>query len=181
MEKIVIIGSPGAGKTTLANEIHSKLKMKVYHLDRLFWQPGWIRKTRDTRIDILQKIVQEKQWIIEGSYFKSSESRLDAADTIIFLDIAPLECLRRIIKRHFEAPKRSRRDVPYGCTSKLTLFLLFKVLFYRLLEGKQLEECLLKFPEEKIKRLHSTTEIEYFLARLSTEEKRPSFMMSAVN
>src|SRR5438874_11532330 len=100
MEKIVIIGSPGAGKSTLARKLDSKLKIKVFHLDRCFWQRGWKGETGDTRIDILNRLVlRDKQWIIEGTYLKSSGPRLEAADTIIFLDTPPLVCLWRIFKR----------------------------------------------------------------------------------
>jgi GTPase SAR1 family protein len=53
MNKIVIIGSPAAGKTTFARKLGSKLHMKVVHPDRKFWLPGWKEKHRDTRIDIL--------------------------------------------------------------------------------------------------------------------------------
>ncbi len=84
MDKIVVIGSSGAGKSTLAKELSSILGIKAYHLDRLFWLPGWIRKDRDTRIDILQNLVREKQWIIEGNYFSSSDLHVLMADTIIF-------------------------------------------------------------------------------------------------
>src|SRR5229473_336065 len=121
MEKIVIIGSPGAGKTALARKLGSMLKMKVIHLDRLFWQRDWKRKARDTRIDILQDLVREKRWIIEGTYLNSSKIHMKAADTIIFLDISPILCLQRIIKRHREYSGRSRRDIPMECTDKLTL------------------------------------------------------------
>src|SRR5947209_5630928 len=111
MEKIVIMGSSGAGKTTLAKELGPILKIKkVIHLDRLFWQRGWKGKTRDTRIDILQGLVREKQWIIEGNYFSVSELHLNEADTIIFLDTSPLCCLWRLMKRHRESRRRSRRD-----------------------------------------------------------------------
>ena len=87
MKKIVIIGSSGAGKSTLARELGSILKIKVFHLDRFFWQRCWKRETSDTRIDILQDFVREKQWIIEGSYLSSSELHLHEADTIIFVTI----------------------------------------------------------------------------------------------
>jgi adenylate kinase family enzyme len=84
MNKIVIIGSPAAGKSTLARNLGRILHINVVHLDRVFWEPGWKEKPKDTRIDILQEIVREKQWIIEGTYLGTSESRLNAADTIIF-------------------------------------------------------------------------------------------------
>jgi len=165
MEKIVIIGSPGAGKTTLAKELGSMLKIKVFHLDRFFWQRGWKRKTRDTRIDILQMLVREKQWIIEGTYLCSSESRLNAADTIIFLDIPPLVCLRRMTKRHSQYRGRSRRDIPDGCTDKLTLFRMLKVLVFPLREGRKLEENLCNYKYKQIIWLHSGKEVEDFLAQ----------------
>jgi len=114
MKKIVIIGSPGAGKSTLARKLGPMLKINVIHLDRLFWECGWKAKTRETRIDILQKRIMEKQWIIEGTYLHISELHLKAADTIIFLDTSPFCCFSRIMKRHREYRMRSLRDIPKG-------------------------------------------------------------------
>jgi hypothetical protein len=175
MEKIVIIGSSGSGKTTLARELGSILKMnKVIHLDRLFWQRGWKGKTRGTRIDILQCLIREKQWIIEGIYLNSSEPCLEAADTIIFLDISPLVCLHSIMKRHYMYHGRSRRDLPEGCTDKLTRLGMLKVLTFPLHGRRRLEEDLRKFPPEKVIRLHSAKEVVCFLThlRLHVGDKR---------
>ncbi len=176
MEKIVIIGSPGAGKSTLARKLGRKLHIKLVHLDRLFWQPGWKEKPRDTRIDILQKIVQEKQWIIEGTYLSSSECRLNAADTIIFLDIAPSLCLWRIINRHREYHGRSRSDIPMGCTDKLNLIRLLKVLVFPFRGRRTLLKKLYNFKFDETKHiiwLRSPKEIDGFLAELepNTNEK----------
>jgi shikimate kinase len=179
MEKIVIIGSAGAGKTTLAFSLGSKLHTKVVHLDHIFWERDWKGKTKDTRIDILEKLVQEKQWIIEGTYISSSGPRLTAADTIIFLDPSPLVCLIRIIRRHQPLLRLlhkitghqyyhrcSRRDLPEGCTDKLTLSRIFRVLAFPFQEKRVLEENLCKFPPEKVIRLHRTKEVDYFLTKL---------------
>ncbi len=151
MEKIVIIGSPGAGKTTLARELGPILKIKkVIHLDRLFWKREWKGKTGDIRIDILNRLVQEKRWIIEGTYLCSSGPRLEAADTIIFLDTPPLVCLQRIIKRHREYRGHSRRDIPEGCNDKLTLFRMLKVLVFPLRGRRKLEKELRKYNPKQI-------------------------------
>jgi adenylate kinase family enzyme len=176
MEKIVIIGSAGAGKSTLAQELGSILNITVYHLDRIFWQRGWKEKPRDKRIDILQKILREKQWIIEGTYLSSSDPRLNAADTIIFLDIDPLLCLKRIMKRHHEYQGRPRRDIPEGCTDKLTLFRILKVLGFPFRGRRTLKQKLRKFPTEKVIWLRSSKEVEDFLVKIKphADEKRQS-------
>jgi adenylate kinase family enzyme len=169
MKKIVIIGLSGAGKSTLARKLDSKLKIKVFHLDRLFWKCGWIGETRDTRIDILQVLVREKQWIIEGTYLSSSEIHLDAADTIIFLDISPFLCLQRLIKRHLEYYRRSRRDIPEGCTDKLTLLRIMKVLTFPLHGRRTIMQKLRHYNSKQIIWLHSTKEVEDFLAQQETD------------
>jgi len=165
MEKIAIIGSPGAGKTTLAKELGFLLKIKVFHLDRMFWQHGWKGKSRDTRIDIVQGLVREKRWIIEGTYLHSSELRLDAADTIIFLDIPSLVCLQRIIKRHCEYRGCFRRDIPEGCTDKLTPLRMLKVLAFPLRDRRKLEQKLDNCQSKQIIYLRSGKEVKDFLAQ----------------
>ena len=166
MEKIVIMGSSGAGKTTLAKVLAPILKIKkVYHLDRLFWQRDWKGKSRETRIDILQRLVQEKRWIIDGNYFSISELHLDAADTIIFLDTSPLCCLWRLMKRHHEYHGCSRCDIPEECTDKLTRLHMLKVLVFPLRGRRRLEEELRKYNSKQIVQLHSGKEVKDFLAQ----------------
>jgi adenylate kinase family enzyme len=171
MEKFVIIGPPGAGKSTLARKLGHLLNIKVIHLDRVFWQRGWKEKPRDERIDILQNLAAEKQWIIEGSYLNSSEPRLEAADTIIFLDMFPLLCLWSIITRHFRDCKHPRRDLPMDSSDKLSFHLLLKVLLFPLFEKRKLEEMLSEFPTQKVIYLHSRKEVELFLAELELARK----------
>ena len=165
MEKIVIVGPPGAGKSTLAKELGSILKMKVFHLDRIFWQRGWKEKPRDTRIDIMQNLVQEKRWIIEGTYLHISELHLKAADTIIFLDTSPLCCLWRLMMRHREYRRRSRRDIPEGCTDKLTRLRMLKVLTFPLHGRRKIKQTLLNYNSKQIHRLRSGKEVKDFLAQ----------------
>ena len=175
MKRIVIIGSSGAGKSTLARKLGPMLKTKVFHLDRFFWQRRWKRETSDTRIDILQDLVREKQWIIEGTYLSSSELHLNAADTIIFLDIPPLLCLWRLMKRHREYYGRSRRDIPKGCTDKLMLLLILRVLAFPLHDRRTIKQKLRSYKSKQIIWLRSGEEVEDFLAQQKQDgnEKNP--------
>jgi adenylate kinase family enzyme len=166
MEKIVIIGSPGAGKSRLARKLGPMLKIKVFHLDRIFWRSGWKELPWDVRIDIQQNLVREKQWIIEGTYLRSSEHRLKAADTIIFLDIDPSLSLLHIIKRHHEFQGRPRRDIPEGCTDKLTFYRILKVLVFPFRGRITLKQKLRKYKSKQIIWLRSVQEVEDFLEHL---------------
>src|SRR5947209_4831523 len=159
MKKIAIIGSPGAGKSTLARGLGSILKIKVIHLDRHFWEPGWEEKPRETRKEILQYLVQKNWWIIEGTYLNTSDIRLNAADTIIFLDMPGFLCFLRVIRRHFKNRKQPRPDLPKGCTDKLGTYYLMKVLGFPFVCRKRIERKLHEFENDKqIYRLRSKNE-----------------------
>ena len=178
MDKIVIIGSPGAGKSTFARDLGRILHINVVHLDRVFWEPGWKEKPREVRLDILQEIVRNERWIIEGTYLGSSEPRLKAADTIIFLDTASLVCLSRIIKRYFNQ-RRFRRDIPNGCHDKLNLIRILKVLVFPIRGRLMLEHRLRIYKSKQIIRLGSTNEVDSFLAQLDTQpNEKKKFSMS---
>lgn len=138
MEKIVIIGSPGAGKSTLAQALGCTLGIKeVIHLDRYFWKPGWKEFSREKRKEIEQGLISGKeQWIIEGTFLSSSDSRLQAADTIIFLDMLSPLCLQQAVKRYITYRKQkspdisARPDMPPECKEKLGLFYILKILVF---------------------------------------------------
>lgn len=182
MEKIVIIGSSGAGKTTLARNLGSILKIKVFHLDRVLWRRDWEKIARERRIDILEKLVMDRQWIIEGTYPLSSESVLKAADTIIFLDMPFLLCLKRVFKRHREKHGR-RRDLPDGSTDKLDLHLIWKVLTFRFKDKGTFQQMLdNRKPGQEVIQLYSSKEVKEFLAQQGymEEEIRSSFSTSTL-
>ena len=43
MRRALVIGSGGAGKSTLARELGARAGLPVVHLDRLYWRPGWTK------------------------------------------------------------------------------------------------------------------------------------------
>ena len=166
MNRIVIIGSPGAGKSTLARRLGRKLQIQVVHLDRIFWQPGWKEKPRNRRIDIQQERIRKKKWIIEGTYLDSSEPRLEAADTIIFLDIPFYVCFQRIFVQRFMHQGEYRHDLNEGCKDRLNLKRILKVLVFPIRGRRALKQKLRSYGSKQIFWLRSNSDVDDFIMQL---------------
>lgn len=119
MQKIIIIGNCGAGKSTLAKKMSKLPDIKVYHLDILFFNPNWVIRNRNGFDKDLKIIMQKKYWIIDGNYNRTMEMRIEQADTVLFLDFPTSTTLFRIIKRRFQFRNKQREDVAEGCIEKL--------------------------------------------------------------
>ncbi len=118
-ERIVIIGSCGAGKSTLARTLGKQLNLPVIHLDAYYWQPRWQETDQDKWQKIQQELIKVNSWIIDGNYYNTIDIRLAAADTIIWLDFNRYLCLWRVIKRYLKYPDKVRPDMAAGCPERL--------------------------------------------------------------
>lgn len=105
MKRIAIVGTSGAGKTTVAKKLSRKLNIPAYELDNLYWLPGWQSTDWSIFAEKVSSIVEKDSWIICGNYSKVREIIWDKADMIIWLDYSFLLCfirsLLRSIKRIF--------------------------------------------------------------------------------
>ncbi|MCE0556021.1 hypothetical protein [Motilimonas sp. E26] len=113
MNKIAIIGSGGAGKSTLAVALAKQLDLPLYHLDRLYWGPNWQRAERPAWAQLQQQLCGQQSWIIDGNYFNTLDIRLAACDTVIFLDVDRYRCIYRAVKRTLFS--NHRPDMAEGC------------------------------------------------------------------
>src|SRR5579884_2458157 len=119
MERIVILGSSGAGKSTFAKKLSAILELEVFHLDRFFWSDERLEKTRG--VEKLREVTQKSRWLIDGNYFSFCELHLKAADAIIFLDMPPWLCFWGALRRYCRYYKISPDDITEGYTNKLIL------------------------------------------------------------
>lgn len=173
MKKIIIIGAPGTGKSTLARLMHDITTLPVVHLDALFWKPGWIKTPKIARIALQQEIIQGEEWIIDGTYQSIVDMRLRAADAIIFLDMSRILCLWRVIKRHILYWRRSRPDLAKGCRERISWSYLNEVWNFSANDRKILIKKIYSLPNEKqIIRLTSSSEVSAFIKELRTKYKQ---------
>lgn len=93
MEKVMIIGSPGAGKSTFARKLRDMTGLPLYYLDMLWHRSDKTNISREEFDRALKEIVERDRWIIDGNYQRTLEVRMERCDTIFLLDY-PLEvCL----------------------------------------------------------------------------------------
>lgn len=119
MERILIIGCPGSGKTTLSRELGEKLDLPVTHLDNIFWSPGnWVHLDNDAFDEALGKELQKPRWIIEGNFDRTLPRRLEFCDTVIWLDYSRWVCLWGWIKRMVFNWGKVRSDMAPGCVER---------------------------------------------------------------
>ena len=116
MKKIAIIGSGGSGKSTFSVLLGKELNLPVSHLDSLYWQPGWVKTPNDEWADTLKELCQKECWIIDGNYKSTLDIRLEACDTVIFLDVNRFKCIYRAIKRSLTTT--TRPDMAEGCAER---------------------------------------------------------------
>ena len=117
MERVLIIGCGGAGKSTLARQLGEKTGLPVVHLDQIWWSPGnWKHLERDEFDVLLKAELDNPRWILDGNFNRTLELRLERCDTVIFLDFNRFTCLFGWLKRVITNWGVARADMAPGCT-----------------------------------------------------------------
>jgi adenylate kinase family enzyme len=87
MNKIIVVGTTGSGKSTFCKSLNSKLDYKYFQLDQLYWKPNWCGSTDDEFFPKIEAIIkQNEKWIIDGNYGRSMGITWPKADTVIWID-----------------------------------------------------------------------------------------------
>ena len=118
MERIMIIGCSGSGKSRLALELKEKLGLPVVHLDQLWHKNGWQHISREDFDSRLALAMNMDRWIIDGNYSRTIPQRLSQCDTIIYLDFERWECLLGVTERVLRYRGKVRPDMADGCPER---------------------------------------------------------------
>jgi len=102
MKRIAVIGCGGSGKTYLSNRVGEALALPVTHLDAEYYDQTWTPLPPEDFAARQRELVQQRQWLIEGNYASTLPIRLQAADTLVSLDLPAWACLAGIAQRRFK-------------------------------------------------------------------------------
>ncbi len=168
MKRVVIIGGPGAGKSTLARRIHAITGLPLYHLDKLHWRPGWSPPPREEWLRQLAEIAARDVWIMDGGYDSTFPIRMPRADTVLWLDFPRRVCFPRILKRLVVNFGKVREDAAPGCPERLDFaFLNGSWTFNRTHAAKYRRALAMHAPHAHVMICASRREAEIFIHSLS--------------
>ena len=158
MKKVIVIGCPGSGKSTVSRELHNKTGIPLYHLDMMYWNADKTTVEKRVFLELLSAVLEKDEWIIDGNYGSTMELRMVACDTVIFLDY-PLEvCLDGIKERR----GKPRSDMPWIETEEDAEFIEF-IKNYNEQQKPKVLELLKKYSDKNIIILESREQADAFL------------------
>ena len=161
MQRVMIIGCPGAGKSTFARALAEKTGLPLIHLDLIWHKPDRTHISRDEFDLRLAEILAEDRWIIDGHYSRTLAPRFEACDTLFWLDLPLEECLAGVRARIGQP----RPDMPWQETKEDPEF----NEYVRAFDGEnrpQVETMLANAKNKDIRILRSRVEVNACLAAL---------------
>ena len=134
MKKVIVIGSPGAGKSTFSRKLRERTGLPLFYLDMLWHKPDKSNISREEFNRELNEILQQDEWIIDGNYLRTLKMRLDTCDTVFFLDYPLQVCMEGAKSRI----GKEREDMPWKETEL----------------DEDFRRCIMDFPKEQLPQMY---------------------------
>ncbi len=137
-EKIIVIGSPGSGKSTFSVKLQEITDLPLYHLDMIWHKPNKTNISKDEFDRRLNVILAKDRWIIDGNYQRTLNIRLSKCDTVFLMDYPLQTCLDGIEARI----GKKRPDMPWVETEF----------------DSEFKQCIIDFPVHNLPLIYSMLE-----------------------
>lgn len=137
-KRVIVIGPPGAGKSTFSRSLRDLINIPVYYLDMMSYNTDGTEISHEEFDKKMNEMIQKDKWIIDGTYLRTLELRLKACDTVIFLDFPIDFCLSSAMSRIGQ----QREDFP-----------CFQTEF-----DEEFKQYIINFPKEKLPRVYKLVE-----------------------
>jgi adenylate kinase family enzyme len=159
MQRILVMGSPGSGKSTFARQLSAATGIPMVSIDALFWKPGWVEPDRTKFRERLADTVRQPRWIMDGNYPSHLlELRRDLSDTVIWFDLPRSICILGVLKRTAKSYGRVRPEMAEGCPERIDIEFFRYVWTFRerqrpkllgCFEGLRPDQSLIRFTDRR--------------------------------
>lgn len=109
MSRIIVIGSPGAGKSTFARRLRDISGLPLYYLDMIYHRSDMTTVSREEFDEKLERILETERWIIDGNYRRTLQLRLEKCTDVFLFDLPAEVCLKGACER----VGKIREDMPW--------------------------------------------------------------------
>ncbi len=164
MERVVVVGPGGAGKSTFTRGLGERIGSPVVHLDEHFWKPGWVETPRDEFAAHQRALFAADRWIADGNYGGTFDVRFERADTVVVFVPGRVRCVvgavRRTIRNYgddVQAP---------GCPERFSLEFYRWIWNYDRDSRPRLDAAISRHPHLDVVELRSRTAAQEFLTTL---------------
>lgn len=163
MQKVIVIGCPGSGKSTFSKALHAATGLPLTHLDRLYWNADGTTVPKGTFMERLCPILEKEAWIIDGNYGSTMELRMQFCDTVFFLDYPLDVCMAGIQSRK----GKERTDIPYAMPEDEDDEFMEFIRNYHSVSRPAVMELLRKYAHKRIILFKDRNEASAFLSQIA--------------
>lgn len=163
MKKVMIIGSPGSGKSTFARKLRDKTGLPLFYLDMIKHRADRTVISSEEFDSKLKEVLIKEEWIIDGNYQRTLEMRMKECDTIILFDLPTKVCVEGAKARI----GTKREDLPWVETEE-TLEDGFQKLIEEFsgIQLPKIYELLEKYNDKNIMIFKSRDEADIYLSKI---------------
>ena len=180
MERIAIVGCGGSGKSHLARVLGARHGITATHLDALYYDRDWQPLEQEAFASLQRDLVAAPRWIIDGNYASTLPIRLEAADTVIFLDLPGWACLLGIAQRRLRHGGGQHQAI--GVYDRITWNFIRYILGYRRKMAPRVRALIAAHAgHAQITVLRSRAAVRHYLADPAAIATRPPAQGAASN
>ena len=162
MQRVIVIGSPGAGKSTFSRALRDKTGLPLHYLDMLWHKADKTTVSHEEFDEKLLLLCKGERWILDGNFARTLELRLQHCDTVILLDLPTELCIKGVEARI----GKPREDMPWQEQEFDPEFREY-ILRFEKERLPQMYELLEKYRKKKtVIVFHSHDEADWFLQAL---------------
>lgn len=159
--KIIVIGCPGAGKSTFSRKLADKTGLPLYHLDAIYWKEDCSHISRRRLIAEQKKILNGDSYIIDGNFKSTLEMRVKEAETVFLFDLPTEDCIYGVTHREGNRPEMPC-ELP--CNDELIDF----VRSFNTDVKPTIDNLLKKYSKDVIV-FHSRKEVDLYLSQIKND------------